>query len=179
MALFWVAGTPKSPAVSSCAVTSSPTAGVELSGNGPLVYVNVAVGARCAIPTPPNTYGAKRLLVGISNRSPPSPYVAGTRPEPTTVRPDPETIAVVVSMAGCTCDGCRLRNWPRLPNTNRCGATRTPASPSQSPDVVSGLTANPPAPVTNPRADWANDGAAARTMMAVTVMTRDRMTLPP
>src|SRR5262245_16393737 len=73
---------------------------------------------------------------------------------------DPATVAIVLSTAGRASDGCRLWNWPRLPKTSRCGATRTPASNRMLPDVASVLAAKPPTPVMYPRSPCARDGAA-------------------
>src|SRR2546427_546728 len=137
-------GCAKSPSDTSCDVTSSPTIGVA-PGNVPAEYVNCALGVSRAKPAPPNTYGETRVDVGIVHRRPPIEYQAGTRALPTTESPSAESAASVASTAGCSCDGCRLWNCPRSANRNRFGAIRAPASPTTSPDVPSGATANPPA----------------------------------
>jgi hypothetical protein len=65
-----------------------------------------------------------------------------------------------------------------LPNTSRCGATRTPASNSTLPDVASVLAANPPTPVTYPRSSCARDGAAHNND-SVAAMKNARIMSPP
>src|SRR5207244_4565417 len=135
--------------------------GVDPSGRMPLEYVNCAVGVSLASPSPADTYGDTWACAGTSYRTPPIEYQAGTRAVPMTLSPcDADSVAIVLSTAGRASEGCRLWNSPRLPNTSRCGATRTPASNSTLPDVLSVLAAKPPRPVTYPRSGCASDGAA-------------------
>src|SRR3984957_16317006 len=111
-------------------------------------------------------YGVSLTFSGNVQRTPPIEYHAGTRATPVTERPLAASVAAVLSTAGWTVDGCRLWNCPMSPNTERRGVRCTPTSPIMSPEVPSGLTANPPATFAYTFELCANDGTAASASIA-------------